>query len=232
MSFDLPEHIQSLNSIASPQEPSHGLVDDNTLWSFLNADMFGPFSHASGVNKPEDEHRPAPTPAMLNDLAVAQQAQQHQTGLNTLAQWVDTLGSDVSFPQTWSYTATPAAASTSNSVAQTPADGVNPTDLAGMGVDKITGARKLKQLGMPTEVIQEDKRKRNTEASARFRQKKKEREQALEKHAQELQGQVDRFASENEMLKQQNALLLRIVGLQSGKIPEEMKAQLSSLKKE
>ncbi|KAK6334248.1 hypothetical protein TWF730_003463 [Orbilia blumenaviensis] len=55
---------------------------------------------------------------------------------------------------------------------------------------------------------EEDKRRRNTAASARFRVKKKQREQALETHAkdletkvQELQGKVTTLENENKWLK-------------------------------
>jgi len=55
---------------------------------------------------------------------------------------------------------------------------------------------------------EEDKRRRNTAASARFRVKKKQREQALEKQAKELsdkvallEGKVSQLEMENKWLK-------------------------------
>jgi hypothetical protein len=55
---------------------------------------------------------------------------------------------------------------------------------------------------------EEDKRKRNTAASARFRIKKKQREQALEKSAKEmtekvtmLEGRISALETENKWLK-------------------------------
>lgn len=55
---------------------------------------------------------------------------------------------------------------------------------------------------------EEDKRRRNTAASARFRVKKKQREQALEKQAKEmsdkvaqLEGKVQQLETENKWLK-------------------------------
>lgn len=55
---------------------------------------------------------------------------------------------------------------------------------------------------------EEDKRRRNTAASARFRIKKKQREQALEKQAKEmtdkvnaLEGKVQQLEMENKWLK-------------------------------
>ncbi|EWC45839.1 hypothetical protein DRE_04846 [Drechslerella stenobrocha 248] len=57
-------------------------------------------------------------------------------------------------------------------------------------------------------IAEEDKRRRNTAASARFRVKKKQRENALESHAkdletkvQELKGRVTTLENENKWLK-------------------------------
>jgi len=57
----------------------------------------------------------------------------------------------------------------------------------------------------------EDKRRRNTAASARFRQKKKEREAALETRAKELQDQVNGLEKECETLRRENNWLKGLV---------------------
>ncbi|KAE9394982.1 hypothetical protein BT96DRAFT_772183, partial [Gymnopus androsaceus JB14] len=57
----------------------------------------------------------------------------------------------------------------------------------------------------------EDKRRRNTAASARFRQKKKEREAALEAKAKELQDQVTGLEKECETLRRENNWLKGLV---------------------
>ncbi|ADV24459.1 regulatory protein Cys-3 [Cryptococcus gattii E566] len=77
--------------------------------------------------------------------------------------------------------------------------------------DKPSGAKKLKQMGANPNDIEEDKRRRNTEASARFRAKKKEREQALERRAKELEAQVASLTAENSSLQNENRLLKAIV---------------------
>ncbi|KAK8847510.1 hypothetical protein IAR55_005368 [Kwoniella newhampshirensis] len=76
---------------------------------------------------------------------------------------------------------------------------------------RITGAKRLKQVGAGQVELEEDKRRRNTEASARFRAKKKEREQALERRAKELEAQVAALAAENTSLENENRLLKAIV---------------------
>ncbi|KAH8107776.1 hypothetical protein BXZ70DRAFT_11537 [Cristinia sonorae] len=53
----------------------------------------------------------------------------------------------------------------------------------------------------------EDKRRRNTAASARFRLKKKEREAALEKKAKELEVKVSELEKECEALRRENGWL-------------------------
>jgi hypothetical protein len=76
--------------------------------------------------------------------------------------------------------------------------------------------RKALESSPPTESLEdssraaaeEDKRRRNTAASARFRVKKKQREQALEKSAKEmsdkvaaLEGRINQLETENKWLK-------------------------------
>jgi len=57
----------------------------------------------------------------------------------------------------------------------------------------------------------EDKRRRNTAASARFRLKKKEREAALEKKSKELEMRVTQLERECEGLKRENGWLKGLV---------------------
>ncbi|WVF69657.1 hypothetical protein IAT40_004436 [Kwoniella sp. CBS 6097] len=76
---------------------------------------------------------------------------------------------------------------------------------------RISGAKRLKQLGAGQVEIEEDKRRRNTEASARFRAKKKEREQALERRAKDLEAQLAALQAENSSLENENRLLKAIV---------------------
>lgn len=57
----------------------------------------------------------------------------------------------------------------------------------------------------------EDKRRRNTAASARFRMKKKEREAALEKKAKELEVRVNELERECEGLRRENGWLKGLV---------------------
>ncbi|KAF8313413.1 hypothetical protein DL93DRAFT_2046571, partial [Clavulina sp. PMI_390] len=57
----------------------------------------------------------------------------------------------------------------------------------------------------------EDKRRRNTAASARFRLKKKEREQAMEKRARDLESRVGELERECEALRRENGWLKGLV---------------------
>lgn len=57
----------------------------------------------------------------------------------------------------------------------------------------------------------EDKRRRNTAASARFRAKKKEREAALEKRSKELETRVSELERECESLRRENGWLKGLV---------------------
>ncbi|KAF9227920.1 hypothetical protein BS17DRAFT_640171, partial [Gyrodon lividus] len=57
----------------------------------------------------------------------------------------------------------------------------------------------------------EDKRRRNTAASARFRLKKKEREAALESRAKELEERVVELERECQGLRRENGWLKGLV---------------------
>ncbi|KAI4526881.1 hypothetical protein K525DRAFT_364771 [Schizophyllum commune Loenen D] len=76
----------------------------------------------------------------------------------------------------------------------------------------------------------EDKRKRNTAASARFRQKKKEREVALESKAKELEARVTELERECEGLRRENGWLKGlVVGVTGVAAPPVMTPALSSV---
>lgn len=59
--------------------------------------------------------------------------------------------------------------------------------------------------------IEEDKRRRNTAASARFRIKKKQREAALELAARELETRVNELKQDNDRLRTENEWLKRLI---------------------
>jgi signal recognition particle GTPase len=58
---------------------------------------------------------------------------------------------------------------------------------------------------------EEDKRRRNTAASARFRHKKKQREQALEKNAKEMSEKVSSLESKVSQLETENKWLKNLL---------------------
>lgn len=62
-----------------------------------------------------------------------------------------------------------------------------------------------------TASAEEDKRRRNTEASARFRVKKKEREEALSRSANELAAKVTRLEARVEELERENRWLRGLI---------------------
>ncbi|KAL6708216.1 hypothetical protein ACN47E_003400 [Coniothyrium glycines] len=57
----------------------------------------------------------------------------------------------------------------------------------------------------------EDKRKRNQAASARFRQKKKQREQQLMETSREMQDRTKKLETENENLRKENMFLKKLL---------------------
>ncbi|KAJ6606552.1 hypothetical protein DFH09DRAFT_1353644 [Mycena vulgaris] len=79
--------------------------------------------------------------------------------------------------------------------------------------------------------VAEDKRRRNTAASARFRLKKKEREAALETRAKELEGRVNDLERECEGLRRENGWLKGLVVGVTGAAQAPQQTASSSLKR-
>lgn len=75
----------------------------------------------------------------------------------------------------------------------------------------------------------EDKRRRNTAASARFRIKKKQREQALEKTAKEMTDRVSVLETRIQQLETENTWLKGLITEKNGgkTSPSEIQARLS-----
>ncbi|GAA5855479.1 hypothetical protein JCM8547_007850 [Rhodosporidiobolus lusitaniae] len=69
--------------------------------------------------------------------------------------------------------------------------------------------------------IEEDKRRRNTAASARFRVKKKQREQALEQTAKELRDRVSALEKEVDALRTENGWLRGLVIDKTVEMPKD-----------
>lgn len=76
------------------------------------------------------------------------------------------------------------------------------------------------------QAAEEDKRRRNTAASARFRVKKKQREQALEKTAKEMTERVSVLETRIQQLETENTWLKSLI-TDSKKSPSEIKARIS-----
>ena len=191
-SFDLPEHLQGLNTLAP--SPPVARDDDQEFWAYLHADdLFKNFGTNEAYQpKPEAATVPPPTPVDKRDAApslsdfIAKFVSDPNAGMPA----EPTAG----LPYPFNVNYSPAVASSSAPTPRTPLSaglaGINTADIIPRpepieedddeSEERITGAKRLKQLGADTATIQEDKRRRNTEASARFRAKKKEREQAVE----------------------------------------------------
>ena len=178
MSFDIP--ITSNPSTSSPHPhhpPALSLEQEASFWEFLHTDeLFQEFRRPS-IPQPLVKETPKPvTP--------------------TLASFVASLNADTSniasSSTTFDLSAIDFTAALS-SFAATPADSTaaTPRGLSLLSPDeRPSGAKKLKQLGAAPAEIEEDNESRNTEASARFRAKKKEREGVLELRASELRSRV------------------------------------------
>ncbi|EAT87355.2 hypothetical protein HBH56_049370 [Parastagonospora nodorum] len=103
-----------------------------------------------------------------------------------------------------------------------PSSSISP---ATQGFDQAAKKRKLDSIVPTTHesldesvrvAAEEDKRRRNTAASARFRVKKKQREQALEQTAKEMQDKATRLEQKVQQLETENAWLKGLITEKNG----------------
>jgi flagellar motility protein MotE (MotC chaperone) len=131
-------------------------------------------------------------------------------------------------PQPTHYALPPTYASPASSISQVT-----------QGFDQAAKKRKLDS-GVPATphesldenvrvAAEEDKRRRNTAASARFRVKKKQREQALEQTAKEMQDKATRLEQKVQQLETENAWLKSLITEKNGgtRTTSDLKALLS-----
>lgn len=231
--YELPEHLSSLNALA-PSPSSMPVLDtsaEDAVWHYLNTDElfrnFGvqPSEVSSKETVPKESPKTTP-PADLKSFIEQFASENAVSGPSTSFDFSTlNMASLSSAP-------TPIGVSTADIMPQqtvsTPWES-SPDD------DRPSGAKKLKSIGAGVAEIEEDKRRRNTEASARFRAKKKEREQNLEKRAKELEGQVAQLTAEKASLENENRLLKAIVlggnGQSAGASSTEALTQLMGKRK-
>lgn len=82
---------------------------------------------------------------------------------------------------------------------------------SGASVSSGSGSGALNFEDASRHAAEEDKRRRNTAASARFRIKKKQREQALEKSAKEMTDKVSALESKVQQLEMENKWLKNLL---------------------
>lgn len=145
---DLPEHLSTLNHIASP--PSHALAPEHeeAFWDFMHTDqLFDNFGAAASPVKPS-----LSTPPKQDD----------KDAPPTLESFIAAFANDAAAAGTANYrlpVPLPLPYNAADSSAPTPAAidtsailpfGLSPTD------DRITGAKKLKQMGAGPAEIEEE----------------------------------------------------------------------------
>ncbi|KAH0534141.1 hypothetical protein FGG08_007267 [Glutinoglossum americanum] len=216
---NVSQYIATLNTIPSAhdlasqqQQDSFGLEDDLALFTntqFFDFDMGE--SHALVEYDPEHELR-----------ARRENAAAHKHGMKDL----DFLGGDYQFSD---FSEFPNALGDSTSggiqtldhpppnlsspIANTPpSDFTSNTSGDKRKADSIVDPNQVPSLeGASRIAAEEDKRRRNTAASARFRVKKKQREQALERTAKEMTDKCSRLEARIGQLEMENKWLKNLI---------------------
>lgn len=183
-------------------------------------------------NVPSTSRAPVPPPSLdlanfLTSFGIdpfgiqAQQLQQNASNMPTLAQI---------------FAASPGAAAAAHSANFAPVDKTSPPASKRARTTKTSIASVTPEPESPGDFnnstptnAAEDKRRRNTAASARFRLKKKEREAALEKKSKELETKVNELEKECEGLRRENGWLKGlVVGVTGGVAPQQSGVKVGS----
>ncbi|KAH9203534.1 hypothetical protein DL95DRAFT_502785 [Leptodontidium sp. 2 PMI_412] len=209
---DVSEYIAQLNAIPSAQDiqSSDNFNLDDDLTMFTNTQFFD-FDLGQGTElQPGNfEGRRGQTVAQdsidMKSMDLNLQRDLNFPDFNTFAEAPSAFGSDglaqSQLPPIQTNQPYPASASSS---AASPSTSTPTTAIKRKATSPA--ADNYEEASRPA--AEEDKRRRNTAASARFRVKKKQREQALERSAKEmsgkvaaLEGKINQLETENEWLK-------------------------------
>ncbi|KAF1358345.1 hypothetical protein EJ07DRAFT_125109 [Lizonia empirigonia] len=246
---NVSQYIANLNQLSPPS--SDNLVEPQPVTedfsAFLNTDFFDINGGTnvdlnSGIDFDVDFDIKQPTqttaePTPRNSISTTSAKPDMEFNLNGDFQFtdfnnfgaapiIDTSMAGLSQPQPHSY-----------SIPATYAP--QPSALSPVNYDDSSKKRKLEDITVGTPIqhldeharvaAEEDKRRRNTAASARFRVKKKQREQALEKTAKDMSDRVQQLEARIGQLETENAWLKGLITEKSsGKSSaSELKALLS-----
>lgn len=203
-----PTSSPATTAAVPPQQPSFDF--QRFLAEFgLSANGEGILPNAAGVAGIAQLNFPAPAAASALPAAPAAPAQKAAT---------------TPAPES---TSAPAAKRARTSRTQTPAPTSAPSESSSSeAASNIPGTQP--DISTPLTAA-EDKRRRNTAASARFRLKKKEREAALDARAQSLEDRVTSLERECEALRRENGWLRGlVVGVTGGIVPTMSDAPITA----
>lgn len=231
------EYLNNLNTLTSPYEPEHFATEDldisQDLAMFTNTD----FTHFDIPPLPEDgsfnfdlnDSKINPN----NNLKYEDLLSGSSPGDNYPPPPIDTSGADSShYYSTYNTPIQPAPAQGFGSHEASPTTqtgGANSVRRKGEAADAAT----INSEDKSRVAAEEDKRRRNTAASARFRVKKKQREQALERTVKEVQEKNSKLEAKVSQLEMENKWLKDLITEKNGiSSKEEMAAAYQKYRKE
>ncbi|KAL1641170.1 hypothetical protein SLS58_006278 [Diplodia intermedia] len=234
---NVSQYIQDLNTVPTPQElaqPKDNFPLDDDLSLFTNTEFFDfdlgtslpDVSQAAPLDKfdPHAEERAQRRNASIASSygAAPAQQQQQQPKQNMDFNFTGEFQSlDFSFPvgglsdPSFQHQPNPYPVQhQSGTSTSSPISATSPTAAGGKRkLDGLTpqGAQNISIEDVSRFAAEEDKRRRNTAASARFRIKKKQREQQLEKTAKEMTDKVSSLESRVAQLEMENKWLKGLI---------------------
>lgn len=233
---NVSQYVANLNTIPSAQDTASRNQDpleiENDLALFTNTEFFD-----FDLGEVPDLTQPVEYDPAIEERARRQNASAYNRRLNSdntntnnnSSKSVDFINGDFQFPEFSSFPNTVADPSMSN-LQSTQINGYHIPTYSPPGstspispqfdkpagekrkLDAITDPNSVQAIDEPSRIAaEEDKRRRNTAASARFRVKKKQREQALEKTAKDMTEKVSVLESKITQLEMENKWLKSLI---------------------
>lgn len=235
---NVSQYVQQLNQLSPPQGPlDEPAPSEDDFTAFLNTDFYdinnGPIAD---FDAPIDLDADLATTAAAqpSGLNLGDSSRKHSLDTSAEPNMDFNLNSDFQFTDFSNFGPNPLLDSSMQGLPQqpahfplqttygSPASALSPVS---HGFDQAAKKRKLddatpvmsQTMDESARVAaEEDKRRRNTAASARFRVKKKQREQALESTAKEMQDKAARLEQKVQQLETENAWLKGLITEKSG----------------
>lgn len=229
--LNFSQYINNLNAVPQPHESDFLATDDLNLdqelalftnTDFTDFDSLGPLPESSLQFDLGDSNKPSENDIKYEELLASSSSPSTNAQPSTASFFanyppaIQPAPAVSSYPQSASFSSPAGSSPTSPDSSSQPATLKRKADVANSVSAEQTPPDQQSRLA-----AEEDKRRRNTAASARFRVKKKQREQTLERSMKEVNDKNTALEAKINQLEMENKWLKNLVTEKNGKQTKE-----------